>query len=280
MDIPAAPTARAARFSDPERSDIIATAHALADAARAAILPHFRQPGLAADNKDRAGFDPVTVADRASETAMRSVLAKRRPHDGILGEEQAATPGTSGLIWVLDPIDGTRGFISGTPTWGVLIALCDADGPLFGIIDQPYIGERFVGGFGTARVTGPQGTAPLVTRATTALAGATLFTTFPEVGTATERAGFDALRDRVKLTRYGCDCYAYALVAAGQVDLVVEAGLAPYDVAAPIAVVQAAGGVITDWQGRAAHPGGRIVAAATPDLHAAALAILRAVPDA
>ena len=192
-----------------------------------------------------------------------------------MGEEEAAKPGTSGLTWVIDPIDGTRAFISGTASWGVLIAVCDADGPLYGLIDQPYIGERFEGGFGRALVTGPMGVAPLVVRATADLAAATLFSTFPEVGTAAERAGFEAVRDRVRLTRYGMDCYAYALVAAGQVDLVIEAGLASYDIAAPIAVITAAGGIVTDWQGGPVHHGGRALAAANPAIHAAALAILR-----
>ncbi len=266
--------------STPEIADLIATAHAMADAARAAILPHFRNAGLATDDKGVGRFDPVTEADRAAEAAMRAVLAMRRPDDAILGEEEAATPGTTGLTWVIDPIDGTRGFISGTPTWGVLIALSDAGGPRYGIIDQPYIGERFEGGFGRATVKGPHGEAPLATRATADLSEATLFTTFPEVGNPAERAGFDAVRDRVKLTRYGMDCYAYALLAAGHVDLVIEAGLAAYDISAPIAVIEAAGGVVTDWRGGPVHEGGRALAAANPALHAAALALLRDVPDA
>jgi fructose-1,6-bisphosphatase/inositol monophosphatase family enzyme len=129
-------------------------------------------------------------------------------------------------------------------------------------------------------MTGPQGAAPLATRGPRALSEAVLFTTFPEVGTAQDRAGFEAVRDRVKLTRYGMDCYAYALIAAGQVDLVIEAGLAPYDICAPIAVITAAGGVVTDWRGRPAHGGGRALAAANPAIHAAALEILSQVPDA
>lgn len=269
-----------ARPAPADPAELMATAHAMADAARAAILPHFRTPTLVADDKGIGRFDPVTMADRAAEAAMRGVLAMRRPDDAILGEEEEDRPGTSGLTWVIDPIDGTRGFISGTASWGVLIALCDAAGPIYGLIDQPYIGERFEGGFGRAHVTGPMGTAPLATRATADLGAATLFSTFPEVGSAAERAGFEAVRDRVRLTRYGMDCYAYALVAAGQVDLVIEAGLAAYDIAAPIAVIEAAGGIVTDWQGRPVHHGGRALAAANPAIHAAALAILRGVPEA
>lgn len=265
-------------FSEETRTALIETAHAMADAARAATLAHFRRVDLSTDNKELGGFDPVTEADRASEAAMRAVLAARRPEDAILGEEQAAKPGTSGLTWVIDPIDGTRGYISGTPTWGVLIALCDASGPIYGIVDQPYIGERFEGGLGIAQVTGPQGVAPLAARKGRDLAQATLFTTFPEVGSEAERRGFEAVRDRVRLTRYGLDCYSYALLAAGQIDLVIEAGLQSYDICAPIAVVEAAGGLLTDWQGGPAHQGGRAVAAATPELHAIALELLREVP--
>jgi histidinol phosphatase-like enzyme (inositol monophosphatase family) len=262
-----------------DHSELIATAHAMADAARAAVLPYFRNHALVTDDKGIGRFDPVTAADRAAEAAMRAVLANRRPDDAILGEEEAAHPGTSGLTWVIDPIDGTRAFISGAASWGVLVALCDDQGPLYGLIDQPYIGERFEGGFGRAMVTGPMGQAPLATRGTDDLAAATLFTTFPEIGTSAERVGFEAVRDRVKLTRYGMDCYAYALVAAGHVDLVIEAGLAAYDIAAPIAVIEAAGGIVTDWKGRPVHRGGRALAAANPAIHAAALQILSAVPE-
>ncbi len=260
-------------------ADLWPVAHALADAARVETLRWFRGGALSIDNKAAGGFDPVTQADRASEAAMRAVLARLRPDDAVLGEEQAATGGTSGLTWVLDPIDGTRAYLSGTPTWGVLIALSDATGPKLGIIDQPYIGERFAGGAGVARVTGPQGEATLRTRATARLEDAVIFTTFPEVGSEAERAAFHALARACRLTRYGMDCYAYALLAAGQIDLVVEAGLQAYDVCAPIAVIEAAGGVVTDWQGGPAHHGGRVLAAANPVIHAAALDRLRQAGD-
>ncbi len=254
-----------------ERAALIATAHALADAARAATLEHFRSDGLSAITKVDTHFDPVTVADRAAEERMRAILAELRPNDGILGEEYGASTGTSGLTWVLDPIDGTRGYLSGTPTWGVLIAVGDEHGPLFGIIDQPYIGERFAGGFGQAGLSGPHGPRPLKTRPARSLREAILFTTFPEVGTKDERAAFHRLSVDVRLTRYGMDCYAYALVASGQVDLVVEAGLQPYDIQAPIAVIEAAGGIVTDWQGGPAHQGGRVLAAANVEIHRLAI---------
>lgn len=258
--------------------DIMRVGHLLADAARHETLAHFRTAGLSADNKLAQGFDPVTIADRAAERAMLEILARERPDDAVLGEEYGAVSGTSGLTWVLDPIDGTRGFMSGTPTWGVLIAVSDSAGPIFGIIDQPYIRERFIGGPGLATVTGPSGTHTLKTRAPRDLSEAIVFTTFPEVGTGIEGAAFAQVAQRARLTRYGMDCYAYALVAAGQVDLVIEAGLQAYDVQAPIAVIQAAGGIVTDWQGGPAHQGGRIVAAANAEIHAQALAILGACP--
>jgi histidinol phosphatase-like enzyme (inositol monophosphatase family) len=261
--------------SRPDAAEIDRVAQALADAARAAILPHFRSGQLATENKLEAGFDPVTRADRAAERAMRAVLDKERPQDAVLGEEFGRKTGQSGLTWVLDPIDGTRGFISGTPTWGVLIALSDDKGPFYGLIDQPYIGERFIGDVDGARMSGPFGSRSIRTRASGLLSDAILFTTFPEVGTAEDRAGFDAVAGQAKLTRYGMDCYAYALVAAGQVDLVIEAGLNAYDIQAPIALIEAAGGIVTDWEGGPAHEGGRALAAANRDVHAQALACLR-----
>lgn len=257
-----------------EREDIFATAAALADAARIATLQYFRSEGLSAENKEIGKFDPVTVADRLSEQQMRAILAQRRPNDAILGEEFGAKSGTSGLTWVLDPIDGTRSFLSGAPTWGVLISLRDAHGPIYGIIDQPFIGERFEGGLGRAVTNGPLGKRALKTRPARPLGEAILFSTFPEVGTVAEGDAFRRVASLARLTRYGTDCYAYALVAAGQIDLVIEAGLQPYDVQAPIAVITAAGGVVTNWQGGPAHDGGQILAAANPAIHADAMALL------
>jgi len=257
------------------RVDLMRVAHLMADAARVETLRHFRQ-GIDSEDKSQGGprFDPVTVADRASEQAMRAILAAERPQDGVLGEEFGAARGESGLTWVLDPIDGTRGYLCGTPTWGVLISVAEGDRPIFGVIDQPYIGERFAGGFGVAEVVGPMGRRNLRTRAARALSEAIVLSTFPEVGTEVERAAFHAVAGRARLTRYGMDCYGYALLAAGQVDLVIEAGLHAYDVQAPIAVIEAAGGIVTDWQGRPAPKGGRILAAANAAIHAEALAIL------
>ena len=259
--------------------DVIRVANLAADAAKSKTLQYFRSEGLLTENKELAGFDPVTAADRAAENAIREILAVERPDDAIIGEEYGSSGGSSGLTWVLDPIDGTRGYISGTPTWGTLISVSDETGPAIGLIDQPYIGERFIGGPGLATFSGPLGQRRLSTRGTKSLADATLLTTFPEVGSEIERSAFMAVNDRVKLTRYGMDCYGYALLAAGQVDLVIEAGLQAYDIHAPIAVIEAAGGIVTNWEGRPAHDGGRVIAAANSTLHDQALSVLRGVID-
>jgi len=252
-------------------------AHRLADIARVETLKLFRSPGLSTDNKDQAGgFDPVTAADRRTEEEMRKVLSEHRPQDGVIGEEFGVVPGESDFTWVLDPIDGTRAFISGTASWGVLISV-ERDGyPIFGMIDQPYLQERFVGGCGNADLLTKSGKRRLSTRRCNSLKDATLLTTFPEIGTLAERARFERVRDNVRLTRYGLDCYGYALLALGQVDMVIEAGLSHYDISAPIAVVEAAGGIVTNWQGDPVKEGGQVVAAGDRRVHTQALELLNA----
>ncbi len=257
-----------------EISGLLDCALKLADAAARISLSHFRTRDLAADNKAATGFDPVTIADREAERAMRQLLADLRPKDAILGEEFDVKTGTSGLTWILDPIDGTRAFMSGTPTWGTLIACCTADGPLLGVIDQPHTGERFIGTPDGAHLAHRGTTTPMTAAATTDLSQAILFSTFPEIGSPAERAAFTRVAERARLVRYGMDCYAYGLLAMGQIDLVIEAGLNAYDIAAPVAVIEAAGGIVTDWQGGPVWQGGQALAAATPELHAAALALL------
>ncbi len=256
------------------QSELLDVANALADAARPIALKYFRSSGQNLENKLDEGFDPVTIADKAIEREMRDILAKRRPDDGILGEEYENINGVSGFTWVLDPIDGTRGFISGTPTWGVLIAVDAGEGPVLGVIDQPYTGERFIGGFGTASMTRGQQTYDLVVRKCADVSDAIVFTTFPEVGTDAEGAAFKRVAGQAKLTRYGMDCYAYALLASGQIDLVIEAGLNAYDIQGPIAVIEAAGGIVTDWQGNPAHQGGQVIAASDKRIHAQAIELL------
>lgn len=250
-------------------------AHAMADAAQDITLALFRKADLSADNKDADGFDPVTQADREAELAMRAVLADLRPNDAILGEEHGETVGCSGRRWVLDPIDGTRAYISGLPTWGTLIGLEDQSRTVLGMIDQPYIGERFSGFDGRATMMRGGKESAIKVRENKSLVEATLFTTFPEIGTELEKRAFDAVEAQVKLTRYGTDCYAYALLAAGQIDLVIEAGLNSYDILGPKGLVEAAGGIVTTWEGGSASRGGQCIAAATPALHAQALEILQ-----
>ncbi|WP_245883675.1 inositol monophosphatase family protein [Hasllibacter halocynthiae] len=265
--------------ADPALRDALRiAAHAAADAAAPETLARFRC-GVAVDDKGgtdaRPGFDPVTEGDRAAEAAMRSALAGLRPQDAILGEEEGRSPGTSGLEWVLDPIDGTRGFIAGTPVWGTLVAVCPEGGrPCYGIVDQPWTGERFAGGWGEAALRRQGVERSLRTRKVRALSEATVLTTFPEVGTKAEGAAFARVAERCRLTRYGLDCYAYALVACGTADLVIEAGLARYDIAAPMALVEAAGGIVTAWDGGPAQHGGRVVAAGCRAVHDAVLELL------
>ena len=267
-------------ISDTDLPALTDLACRLADAAGAVSLPHFRSKGLDAGNKKSdGGFDPVTVADRAAEAAIREILAAERPDDGVFGEEQTPTEGTSGLTWVVDPIDGTRAFISGLPTWGILIALDDGETGRIGIVDQPHIGERFVGvktgAENRAWLTHRGETKAITTRPCPGLAAATLFTTTPDMFSAREWEGYCEVESRARLARYGIDCYAYALVAAGHVDLVIESALKPYDIAGPAALIQAAGGIVTDWQGGDCRWGGQAIAAGDPAIHAEALAILK-----
>ena len=262
-------------FSRAEQQALRDVAEEMAEAARGVTLRYFRTD-MAVDNKEAVGFDPVTIADREAEQAMRAVLAKRRPDDASYGEEFGKTAGTSGLTWVLDPIDGTRAFISGAASWGVLIGLNAGQGPVLGLVDQPYIGERFIGGFGKADMARGDTRREIKVRPCALLESAILMTTFPEVGSKTEGAAFHAVSAQCKLTRYSLDCYAYALLAMGQIDLVIEAQLNAYDVQGPIGVVQGAGGIVTDWQGKPAHNGGQIIAAGDARVHAKALEILNA----
>ncbi len=270
------------KLSPSALDELLTVAHAMADAARAPILRHFRNAGLTAENKLDAGFDPVTAADREAEAAMREVLAARRPDDAILGEEEGRTSGTTGLTWVLDPIDGTRAFLAGSPTFGVLIALHDGDGPALGIVDQPWTEERFTGvpgSGGLAEMSRRGARRRLACRAGSRLSDAIILSTYPEVGAPREAEAFRAVSEKAQLTRYGLDCYAYMLVALGQSDLVIEAQLQAYDIQAPMAVVQAAGGVVTDWRGGPCDHGGQVIAAAKPRVHEEALALLAPYAD-
>jgi myo-inositol-1(or 4)-monophosphatase len=256
----------------------VACAHALADHAAAATMPHFRMP-LAVDNKDgNGGFDPVTAADRAAEVAIAAHLAVACPDHGLEGEEFGITQPGARYRWVVDPIDGTRAFITGSPMWGTLIGLLDGPTPVVGLMDQPFTGERFWSD-GAASYASRNGSAPatLRTRPCAGLDSAVLMTTDPLLFAAgSERQVFENLRAKVQLTRYGGDCYAYALLAMGFVDIIVESGLKPYDIVALIPIVEAAGGKVTEWNGGSAARGGRIVATGDPRRHDEVIAVLNA----
>lgn len=255
---------------------LLAFAHALADLSGAIIRPYFRKPLAVANKAKKGAFDPVTEADRAAERAMRQALAERWPGHGLIGEELGSAGEGSRFRWVIDPIDGTRAFIMGSPLWGTLIGLLDGKQPLLGLMDQPFTGERFWSGPSTAYVRNGTGRPRrLRTRSCTNLGEATLTTTHPDLfAKGREADAFAHLAERVRMTRFGGDCYGYCLLAAGFVDLVVEAGLKAHDVVALIPIIERAGGRITTWEGGPATDGGRIIAAGDARLHEHALAIL------
>jgi myo-inositol-1(or 4)-monophosphatase len=253
-------------------------AHTLADLSARAILPHFRRP-LAVENKGgRAGFDPVTAADRAAEQAMRKAIARAYADHGILGEEFEAVPGAGRYRWILDPIDGTRAFLAGRPEWGTLIALADQGVPVLGLMNQPFTGERVWSDGRQTRARLPNGKVRrLSTRACASLSQAVLTTTHPDLLTGPgAAAAFGRIKARARMTAYGGDCYGYCLLAAGSIDIIVESGLKAHDVAALVPIIEAAGGLITTWDGGPALGGGRILAAGDARLHKEAMALLAA----
>jgi myo-inositol-1(or 4)-monophosphatase len=254
--------------------DFAAFVDRLATASGEAILPFFRT-SLGVEDKGSAGrFDPVTAADRAGESVMRALIRETFPEHGVIGEEHGDLRADAEFVWVLDPIDGTRSFILGLPVWGTLIGLMRRGRPCFGLMHQPFTGERFSGDGAAATYRGRGGDRRLRTRACPALADAMLMATSPTMFDETERAAFDAVAAGTRQTRWGGDCYAYAMLAAGHVDLVVEADLKPYDIVALIPIVEGAGGVVTTWTGEPATNGGRIVAAGDRRVHEAALETL------
>ena len=246
----------------------------LASVSGQAILPFFRST-IAADDKSRGGvFDPVTEADRAGEAAMRQLIRRAFPDHGIVGEEFGAEREEAEYVWVLDPIDGTRSFIAGMPTWGTLIGLNRHGSPAFGMMHQPFTGERFFGDGGSAAYQGPGGERKLMTRRCASLKDAVISTTSPRLFGGDELRAYDRVESVARLARYGCDCYAYCMLAAGHIDLVVESGLKPYDIAALVPIIEGAGGIVTTWEGGSAAEGGRIVAAGDRRVHAAAVELL------
>jgi myo-inositol-1(or 4)-monophosphatase len=255
--------------------DFAAFVNELATVSGEIILPFFRT-ALSVEDKGRPGsFDPVTAADHAAETAMRTLIRRTFPDHGIIGEEYGGERPEAEYVWVLDPIDGTKSFISGMPAWGTLIALLRSGEPVFGIMNQPFIRERFSGDGRRASYQGPAGERELRVRACPDLAQAVLFTTSPLLMNAADRETFDRVEQTVRLSRYGGDCYAYCMLAAGHVDLVIETELKPYDVLPLMPIILGAGGIITTWEGGPPNAGGRIVAAGDKRVHAAALAALK-----
>jgi len=251
----------------------IAFFDAIADAAAAETLPRFRMP-VTIDNKHAEGFDPVTEADRAAEQAIRKVIGERYPEHGILGEEHGNVGLDRDYVWVIDPIDGTRAFISGLPVWGTLVGLYHNGRAVMGMMDQPFTGERFIATPGGGIVEHNGKTTPLSTRKGVSLAQATMMTTSPLIFPAELEPLYKRVENSVQLARYGCDCYAYAMVASGHIDLVVESDLKPYDVGGLIPLIEQAGGVMTTWSGERPEMGGNIVASGSAALHEAALELL------
>lgn len=245
----------------------------LADAAKAETLPRFRV-GVDVVNKQVGGFDPVTEGDRAAEAAIRALIAAEFPEHGVLGEEHDDIGTDREHVWIIDPIDGTRAFISGLPVWGTLIGFQQNGRAVMGMMDQPFIGERYFADGTASWYKGPDGEGRIATRDCGTLENAILFTTSPHIFESGDLARYRKVEERVRLFRYGIDCYAYALLAAGHIDLVVEAMLKPYDVGALIPIIEQAGGVITTWDGGRPEHGGSIVAAGSAAVHAAALEIL------
>ena len=254
----------------------IALAQRLADAAAGEIRPRFRQV-IATERK--ADISPVTEADRAAERAMRDLLAAERPQDGIAGEEYGVTAGASGLTWVIDPIDGTKAFMTGRPTFVTLIALMDGGEPVLGIIDQPITGERWIGAAGRPTLFNGQ---PVRTRACRRIEDATFSTTDPNLFPGDDLDVYRVVSGACGMRTYGGDGYAYGLLASGWIDIVLESGLKLHDFAALAPVIAGAGGIITDWAGRPLHAGsdGRILAAGDADLHASLLrSMVNQTPD-
>jgi inositol-phosphate phosphatase/L-galactose 1-phosphate phosphatase/histidinol-phosphatase len=249
---------------------IAAFAEQLADLAAPVALRYFRQK-LVVESK--ADTSPVTIADREIELAMRRMIGERFPEHGLFGEEHGLDRADADCVWVLDPIDGTKSFITGMPTFGTLVAYLEGGVPKVGIVDHCALRERWVGREGEATRWNGE---PCRTSGRTKLSDAVLYATTPDIFSGADRESFEVVSRHVALRRFGGDCYAYGLLASGHVDLVIEADLQPYDYLALVPVVQGAGGVITDWSGTplGLESDGRVIAAATPALHAAALKAL------
>ncbi len=265
---------------DPQTNrEYLEVAVSVAEAAGPIALRYFRS---AIDVEDKSGgvaFDPVTRADKEIESQMRADLERRFPDHGILGEEQAERRSDSAYRWVIDPIDGTRAFISGVPAWGILLGLTVEEKCVVGVMHQPYLRETFLGNNSEAWIRRDGKEKPLKTSTTRELGSAILYSTHPSMFEGdTDLDAFERVADETRMMRFGGDCYSYCLLAHGLIDLVIEDSLNPYDIIPLIPIIQGAGGIVTDWQGGPASGGGRIIAAANAELHAKALEILNAQP--
>lgn len=259
--------------SSPRFQQFLEFAHDLAEASGSAILPHFRGPGSITD-KGRESFDPVTEADRGAEAAMRKLIEAQYPDHAIAGEEFPDKPGQGPYEWVLDPVDGTKAFITGVPIWGTLIGLRENGRPLLGMMDQPYLRERFWNAPDGAYFRSRNREGRITTRSCMSLSEAILGATTPDMFKGGDLARFRDLSGACRMTRYGGDCYMYCMLAMGLVDIVAEAQLKPFDIAPLIPIIEAAGGKVTSWDGGDASQGGRVLAVGDPSLHEKAVKIL------
>jgi histidinol phosphatase-like enzyme (inositol monophosphatase family) len=267
---PSAGPGQCTTVDEPGLAALEAFARRLAEAARRETLPRWREGCGVEDKGGAGGFDPVTDADREAERAMRALIETEHPGHGIAGEEFDDRPGDGRFVWSLDPVDGTRAFVCRLPSWVTLVALLDEGRPVLAVIDAPALDELYIGGASAALLIGGRET-PIATSGCRTLAEARLSTTDPYLFAGADSAAWERVRERVRTTRYGLDGYGYARVAAGSLDLVLEAGLKPHDYNALIPVVRAAGGAIGDWRGGDDFTQGQVIAAATPDLYAAAV---------
>jgi len=269
------PEHAAVSVSDEQLQELMLAADRAADAAAAITMSYFRQSLDIANKAAEGAFDPVTVADQLAETAIRDCLRAEFPEIGFYGEEHDAITSKNGLLWVVDPIDGTRAFMSGMPLWGTLIGLYNGQSVLLGLLDQPFFKERYRGQGHSSTVQSPIGIQQLSSRCVGELAKATLYCTTPDMfDSVLSHQRFERVKASVQLTRYGGDCYAYALLAAGYVDIVLDCDLKPYDIQALIPIIEGAGGVVTNWLGESAVQGGYVVACGSTLLHEKVLPLL------
>jgi myo-inositol-1(or 4)-monophosphatase len=246
----------------------------LADAAGAAIRPHYRRPLTVESKGPASAFDPVTIADRAAEHSIRTLITARFPDHGIIGEEFGTERADAEFVWVIDPVDGTRAFMSGIPTWGTLIGLLHHGKPVLGVLDQPHMDERFMGDMAFSIRSGRNGDAVLQTRNGVALSDAIIWVSSTITTRPAMFAQMQHLAGHVRMLRYGSDCIAMAMLAEGHIDAVIECGLEIFDIAAQVPIVTGAGGIITALDGSAPLPASSILAAGDARLHEAILTVL------